>query len=265
MGGAGRGGRSARSRAAANEVRATETGLGGKAAIVCGGASGIGAAIASCLREEGVQVAVLDRNEPTDIRADLGVEEEAIEAIRRADERLGSVDLLVLTPAVTRHEPVTQLTRTALEAMLSSNLVASVWTCRETARRMIEAGAGSILVVGSTAIYTPAWGESVYRASKAALKAFVEVLAIELAPHGIRANVLTPGAFATPLTAGMTGKQRNALLREIPLAREGQPRELCATALLLLSDRLSPYTTGAEFIVDGGFRLRPMPFSSGDS
>jgi 3-oxoacyl-[acyl-carrier protein] reductase len=241
-----------------------ETGLGGKHAIVCGGASGIGAAIASCLHEEGARVVVLDRNEPADIRADLGVEEEAAEAVRRAAALLGTVDLLVHTPAVTRHEPVTELTRTALEAMLSSNLAACVWTCREAARRMLEAGTGSILVVGSTTVYTPARGESVYRASKAALKAFVEVLALELAPHGIRANILTPGAFATPLTAGMTEEQRNTLLREIPLTREGQPRELCATALLLLSDRLSPYTTGAEFVVDGGLRLRPMPFTSGD-
>jgi 3alpha(or 20beta)-hydroxysteroid dehydrogenase len=108
-------------------------------------------------------------------------------------------------------------------------------------------------------VYTPARGESAYRASKAALKAFVEVLALELAPHGVRVNVLTPGAFATPLTAGMSDEQRRRLLGEIPLRREGEPPELCATALLLLSDQLSPYTTGAEFVVDGGLRLRPMP------
>jgi NAD(P)-dependent dehydrogenase (short-subunit alcohol dehydrogenase family) len=242
-----------------------ETGLGGKRAAVCGGASGIGAAIASCLREEGARVIVLDRNEPADIRADLGVEEEAVEAVHRAAGLLGGLDLLVHTPAVTLHEPVTELTQTAVEAMLSSNLAACFWTCREAARRMLEAGAGSILVVGSTAVYTPARGESVYRASKAALKAYVEVLAVELAPHGIRANILTPGAFATPLTAGMMEEQRTALLHEIPLAREGRPRELCATALLLLSDRLSPYTTGAEFVVDGGLHLRPMPSTTRDA
>jgi NAD(P)-dependent dehydrogenase (short-subunit alcohol dehydrogenase family) len=239
-----------------------ETGLGGKRAIVCGGASGIGAAIASCLREEGTRVVVLDRNEPADVRVDLGVEEEAVRAVHRAVELLGALDLLVHTPAVARHEPVPSITRASMEAMLSSNFAACVWTCREAIAPMLEAGAGSILVGGSTAVYTPARGESVYRASKAALKAFVEVLALELAPHGIRANILTPGAFATPLTAGMTEERRHALRREIPLAREGEPPELCATALLLLSDRLSPYTTGAEFVVDGGLRLRPMPFAS---
>ena len=62
----------------------------------------------------------------------------------------------------------------------------------------------------------------------------------------------------TPLTAHMTAGQRAKLVREIPLEREGVPDELCATALLLLSDRLSPYTTGAEFVVDGGLRLRAL-------
>src|SRR5437763_10603523 len=133
-----------------------------------------------------------------------------------------------------------------------------VWTCREAARRMVAAGAGSILVVGSTSLYTPAAREAAYRASKAALKAYAEVLALELALHGVRVNVLTPRAFRTPLTAHMSAEQRAELVREIPLRREGITDELCATALLLLSDRLSPYTTGAEFVVDGGLRLRPL-------
>ena len=77
-------------------------------------------------------------------------------------------------------------------------------------------------------------------------------MAIELAPHGIRMNVLTPGAVRTPLTADMTDGQRAMLVEAIPLAREAVPEELVMTAILLLSDRLSPYTTGAEIVVDGG-------------
>ena len=129
---------------------------------------------------------------------------------------------------------------------------------------MVAGGKGSILIVGSTSVYTPAPGESVYRASKAGLKAFAEVLAIELAPHGIRVNILTPGAVRTPLTAGMTDAQRTRLTAEIPLAREADPGELAATALFLLSDRLSPYTTGAEIVVDGGLRLRSLSFLTRD-
>jgi NAD(P)-dependent dehydrogenase (short-subunit alcohol dehydrogenase family) len=90
------------------------------------------------------------------------------------------------------------------------------------------------------------------------LKAFMEVLAIELAPAGVRVNMLTPGSFHTGLTGGMSVGHREALDHEIPLARTAHPHELAATALLLLSDRLSPYTTGADFLVDGGLHLRPL-------
>jgi NAD(P)-dependent dehydrogenase (short-subunit alcohol dehydrogenase family) len=241
-----------------------DPGLTGKRAIVAGGASGIGRAIAVALAAEGSLVAVVDRSPVTDpsevlsVTAELGEEEASAAAVEEAVRLLGGLDLLVYTAAQTHHEPALELTPAAWAATLASNVSGCVWTCREAARRMVAAGAGSILVVGSTSLYTPAAGEAAYRASKAALKAYTEVLALELAPRGVRVNVLTPGAFRTPLTAHMTPEQRVKLVREIPLEREGVADELCATALLLLSDRLSPYTTGAEFVVDGGLRLRAL-------
>jgi NAD(P)-dependent dehydrogenase (short-subunit alcohol dehydrogenase family) len=241
-----------------------DVGLGGARAVVAGGASGIGRAIALGLLAEGARVAVVDRDTSDlgelRLRCDLSRPEAATDALDQVAAAWGGIDVLVHTPAIARHEPATRITPEAWSATLATNLGACTWMCREAARRMLAHG-GTILAIGSTAVYTPAAGESVYRASKAALKAFVEVLAIELAPFGIRANLLTPGAFATGLTAGMTAQQRVALEREIPLRREAAPHELVATALLLLSDSLSPYTTGAEFVVDGGLRLRPMPFA----
>ena len=243
-----------------------ETGLASKRALVTGGASGIGRAIALALIDEGVAVAIVDHS-PADetlgnvrLTIELGDERASVEAVGKASAALGGLDLLVNAAAIARHEATTRLTPEAWRATLDSNLAACAWTCREAARRMIDGGGGSILVIGSTSVYTPLAGEASYRASKAALKAYVQVLALELAPFGIRVNILTPGAFQTPLTAGMTSKRREQLLREIPLGREGVPSELCATAVLLLSHRLSPYTTGAEFVVDGGLSLRPMPF-----
>jgi NAD(P)-dependent dehydrogenase (short-subunit alcohol dehydrogenase family) len=240
-----------------------ETGLAGKRALVAGGASGIGRAIALALEGEGVAVAVVDRAQSdvgtARIRLELGAPEASVRAVEEAAAALGGLDLLVYTAAVARHEPALELTAGAFEATIASNLAGCVWTCREAGRLLAGRGGGAVLVVGSTSVYTPAPGESVYRASKAALKAFVEVLALELAPASVRVNLLTPGAVDTPLTAGMTAAQREALLAEIPLRRQARPEELTATALLLLSDRLSPYTTGAEFVVDGGIRLRPMP------
>jgi NAD(P)-dependent dehydrogenase (short-subunit alcohol dehydrogenase family) len=238
--------------------------LTGKRAIVAGGASGIGRAIAHALASEGAAVVVVDHASVIDpsgllaITVELGEEKASVAGVAEAVKLLGGLDLLVYTAAQAHHEPALELTPAAWAATLASNISGCVWTCREAARRMIAARAGSILVVGSTSLYTPAAGEAAYRASKAALKAYAETLAVELALHGIRVNVLTPGAFRTPLTAHMTPDQRANLLREVPLEREGITDELCATALLLLSDKLSPYTTGAEFVVDGGLRLRAL-------
>jgi NAD(P)-dependent dehydrogenase (short-subunit alcohol dehydrogenase family) len=232
-----------------------DTGLAGKRAIVAGGASGIGRAIARALEGEGAAVAVVDRASAADVTVELGDERASVRAVGEACALLGGLDLLVYSAAVARHEPVARLSPGAWQATLDSNLAGCAWTCREAAGRMTG---GAILVVGSTSLYTPARDEAAYRASKAGLKAFAEVLALELAP-AVRVNVLTPGAFRTPLTQGMSPERRERLLAQIPLGREGEPDELAATALLLLSDRLSPYTTGAEFVVDGGLRLRPMP------
>jgi 3-oxoacyl-[acyl-carrier protein] reductase len=243
-----------------------ETGLAGKRALVTGGASGIGRAIALALKDEGVAVAIVDRNPADETLADvrltieLGDERSSVEAVEQAAAALGGLDLLVSAAATVRHEPTTALTPDAWRETLDSNLAAGAWTCRESARQLIRGGGGAILVIGSTSVYTPLAGEAAYRASKAGLKAYVQVLALELAPFSIRVNLLTPGAFRTPLTAGTTQERRAQLVREIPLGREGVPPELGATALLLLSDRLSPYTTGAEFVVDGGLSLRPLPF-----
>jgi 3-oxoacyl-[acyl-carrier protein] reductase len=244
-----------------------DVGLRGRTALVTGGASGIGRAIAVGLEAEGVTVAVADRSRAdvgtVRLCATLGDAESSEHVVVDAVDGLGRLDLLVHCPAVARHEPVTRLSTDAVQATLSSNFTSCVWTCRAAARRMVAAKGGSILVISSTSLYTPAPTEAIYRASKAALKAFVEVAAIELAPHRIRVNVLTPGAVATALTAGMTETHRAHLLEAIPLAREAAPEELVPTALLLLSDELSPYTTGAEVAVDGGIRLRPLSSLSG--
>ena len=81
----------------------------------------------------------------------------------------------------------------------------------------------------------------------------VSIIAIELARHNVRVNILSPGAFATRLVANAAPEIRRRTIQEIPLRREGRVDELVATALLLLSDALSPYsTTGADVIVDSG-------------
>lgn len=249
-----------------------EAELFGFKALVTGGGSGIGFAISDALAIEGVDVAIASRNPSPEaverlrargrnavaIQADVRSEEDVIRMVQTADDALGGLDLYVNCAAAAQHQPITRWTAAAWRSTIDTNVTASVVACREVSRLFIRRGRGSILIVGSTTLSAALPQETSYRASKAALKAHMEVLAVELAPFGIRVNMLTPGAFETPLVAPADPAQRQMVIRQIPMRREAQPWEIGATAVLLLSDRLSPYTTGADLRVDGGLSLRPI-------
>jgi 3-oxoacyl-[acyl-carrier protein] reductase len=93
---------------------------------------------------------------------------------------------------------------------------------------------------------------------------FKNTLALELAPFGVRVNLLVPGHYPTGLTAGVSEETERIMRSQIPLRRLGRTAELGPAAVLLLSDKLSPYTTGAELTVDGGLHLRPLPLWTDD-
>lgn len=252
--------------------------LRGKTALLTGAASGIARAIALALADEGVSLALADIRDTSETAeaacrrdvevhvfgVDVSDREQARAMVRGATEALGVIDLFVSAAAVAEHEPVTAVSPMAWRRTLATNVEAAVWAGGEVARMMLQRGAGSILFIGSTAVLNPLYTEASYRASKAALKAYAEVLAVELAPAGIRVNVLTPGAVDTPFTRGMSKRQRETVERAVPLGRQAVPEELAPTAVLLLSDALSPYTTGADVIVSGGLHLRPLPILNPD-
>jgi 3-oxoacyl-[acyl-carrier protein] reductase len=179
-----------------------------------------------------------------------------------AATRMGGIDLLVSNAGAAWHEPVTKITGAAWHRTLDTNLGACVWASRATARLMVANQDGAILIVGSTVRFCPAFREGAYRAAKAGLKAYMETLALELAPFGIRVNMLTPGHYSTRLTAQLAEERAARLRREIPMRRFGSPDELGPGALFLLSSRLSSYVTGAEIVVDGGLSLRALPLHS---
>ena len=250
-----------------------ESGLRGMNALITGGGSGIGRAIALALAAEGVNIAIAsNRAEDEALReienqgvralhlhADVSVEANVNAMVEGAIRELGAIDLYVNNAAIARHQPITRLTTAAWRETVDTNLSACLWACREICRHMIARGGGSILIIGSTAQFNQAYGEAAYHISKTGLRVFKNALALEMAPHGIRVNLLVPGHFVTPLTAGISAEREAILRAQIPLRRFGSTGELAATAVLLLSDRLSPYTTGAEFVVDGGLHLRPLP------
>lgn len=249
-----------------------ETGLEGRRALISGASTGLGASIAIGLARERVDLALAARSgapetlaevtslggRAVEIRADVSREADVVRMVGEAAAKLGGLDLYVNVAAGAWHEPVTDLTREAWERTLATNVTSCALACREVGRIFRRQRSGCILAIGSTAIHTPAANEGAYRASKAALKALVEVVSIEMAPHGVRANLLTPGAFDTRLFADVPDAIRRKVATETPLRRIGRPEELVGAAILLLSDRLSAFTTGAELVVDGGISLRPI-------
>jgi len=255
-----------------------DSGLRGKTALITGGGSGIGRAIALALAAEGVNVAIASRHPAEEVRyeiaafgvqalriqADVSDEAQVIGMVEQTIAHFGHLDLYVNNAAMARHQPVTKITTDAWLATLNTNLSACIWACREASQHMIARGQGSILIVGSTAQYTQAYKEAAYHITKTGLRVFKNTLALEMAPFGIRVNLLVPGHYVTPLTEGISAEAEAIMKSQIPLRRFGETEELGATAVLLLSDKLSPYTTGAEFTVDGGLHLRPLPLVDDD-
>ena len=193
-----------------------DLGLQGKNVLITGGASGIGLGISRALAKEGMNIAVASRNPDPEvveeiqsygvkcirICADLSREEDCIRMAAEAIDAFKRIDCFVNNAAWTWHQPVTKITDEAFTNTIHTNLRAAVFGCREICRHMIENGGGSIVIIGSTVRFFPAFKEASYRISKMGLKMYMETLAIEMAPHKIRVNMVTPGLFLTKMVGG---------------------------------------------------------------
>lgn len=256
-----------------------DTGLKGRKVLITGGGVGIGLGIAKYLAGEGVHVAIANRGDYPDvvkevqalgakaigIRADVSKEADVVRMVNEAIEGMGGLDGYVNNVAAHWDEPTMKVTSDGWNNTVATNLNACVFACREVGRYFIEQGSGSILLIGSTASWAVNPGEIAYRTTKTALIPYMEGLAAELAPFGIRVNMITPGLYMTRMTAGLDfeGETLQMVLRAIPLRRPGLAlQELGPQAALLLSDKLSGYTTGANVHIDGGLSLGVLPWRS---
>jgi len=240
-----------------------KTGLSGKVALVTGGGTGLGKAIALALANEGVHIAIASRGRHDEtiatirshgvragfVEVDLANESQTQTVVTRTIEQLGGLDLLVCNAAEAIHEPIARSTTTAWQRTLLTDVLSTMWLCRSALVHMQKSLSGSILFIGSTTQYHYRVGESAYHVSKVALAAFAKAVAIEAAP--IRANLIVPGRFPTELNP----RAANLGVADIPLGRAGEPEEIGPAAVFLLSDVLAGYITGAELVVSGGLHL----------
>jgi NAD(P)-dependent dehydrogenase (short-subunit alcohol dehydrogenase family) len=243
--------------------------LQGKSAVVIGGTSGIGRAIALGLAEAGADVAPTSRRLDQVEATAREVEALGRRALRRTSDvtdrasleqvldaalkSFGKVDILVNSAGRTKRAPTIDFSEQDWNDILETNLTGILRACQIFGRHMAERRYGRIINIASIGSFLGLLEVAAYSASKAAVASLTKSLAVEWAPHGICVNAITPGVICTALNEKLlNGTPRgNEWLMRTPMKRFGQVEELAGAAVYLASDAAS-YTTGSVLIVDGG-------------
>jgi NAD(P)-dependent dehydrogenase (short-subunit alcohol dehydrogenase family) len=238
--------------------------------LITGGASGIGFAVVKAALEHGWRVVVADVNQDSldKARAELTRfpslvsyallnvtdEEAVVGAIARCEAEVGPLTGLVNSAGIGSDVPCLDTTTTLFRKIVEVNLIGSFVVAREAARCMRAHGRGSIVNIASVSGIRGNSGRVAYGASKAGVISMTQVMAVELAPIGIRVNAIAPGPIETPLVREMhTEQARAGWISAVPQRRYGAPEEVAAAALFLLDDSRSSFVTGQTICVDGGF------------
>jgi glucose 1-dehydrogenase len=262
--------------------------LAGQRAIVTGGSSGIGRAIALTLAGAGADVVVnfssaerpaqevVDQIRAMGRRAfahkaDVGSEPQVVEMFEAIRREFGSLDILVNNAGLQQDAPSHEMTLVQWQRVIDVNLTGQFLCAREAIREFYRRGPapelsralGKILCVSSVHEVIPWAGHVNYAASKGGVMLLMKSLAQEYASRGIRINSVAPGAIRTPINraAWETPEAYRDLLKLIPAKRIGEPEDLARVAAWLVSDQ-ADYVNGATIFVDGGMTLYPG-FESG--
>ena len=244
--------------------------LTGKTAVVIGGSSGIGRALALGLAQAGADVIPSARRAPEVAAAAAEIERlgrrslaatcdatselSLQQLLQQALTAFGRVDILVNSAGISKRSPTLDVTEQDWDAILDINLKGTLHACRIFGRHMIERRYGRIINIASLSSFLGLFEVAAYAASKGGVLSLTRSLAVEWAPHGVCVNSIMPGVFRTALNQKLldgTPRGQEFLLRT-PMKRFGLVEELVGAAIFLASDSAS-FITGATIPVDGGF------------
>jgi NAD(P)-dependent dehydrogenase (short-subunit alcohol dehydrogenase family) len=244
--------------------------LSGRVAVVVGGTSGIGRAIALGFAEAGADVVVSGRRAELidtvakeieakgrrSVRQPADVADRAsLEKLRdRVVAELGKVDILVNSAGTTKRRPTLEVPEAEWNMIMETNLTGTLRACQVFGPHMIERGYGRIINIASLSSFVALYEVAAYAASKAAVASLTKSLAIEWSSKGVTVNAIAPGVFKTDLNTALldgTDRGREFLLRT-PMKRFGKVEELAGAAVFLASDAAS-FVNGEILAVDGGF------------
>jgi 2-deoxy-D-gluconate 3-dehydrogenase len=242
--------------------------LADRRALVTGGASGIGFAIAQALAARGARVALVDRDPDVvgaasrlgpghvGLAADVTEEGAPRRLVEAVVARLGGLDILVNNAGVARLAPASEASRADWDLTLAVNLTAPFLFAQAAGAHMVAQGAGRIINLASQAATVALQSHVAYCASKAALVGMTKVLALEWGPHGVTVNAISPTVVETELgRKAWAGEVGEAMKKLIPSRRFAQPEEVALAALYLASPAAA-MINGADLAIDGGYTIQ---------
>jgi 3-oxoacyl-[acyl-carrier protein] reductase len=222
--------------------------LVGRTALVTGGASGIGRAIADAYLREGAEVVIadLDADRAAKAAAELGATGHVAvdvsdpgsvsEAVSTALRTLGRIDILVNSAGILTEAPLIEMDPAVWSETIAVDLTGVFLCCRYVVPHMVEQRWGRVVNIASQLGIKGGRSLAHYAAAKAGVIGLTKSLALEVAEHNVLVNAIAPGPVETPMVAGITEEWKRAKRAELPLGRFGRPEEIAPTAVLLASD-----------------------------
>jgi glucose 1-dehydrogenase len=259
-------------------------GLKGKTALITGGSSGIGQSIAIRLAQEGCNIAINYRKDPSGaeateekamrqacddvnacgvqsllVQGDVSKEEDVVDMVRATIEKFGSLDILINNAGIQTEKAAHEITAEDLDKVLNVNLRGAFLCAREALKHFLEKGEpGVIINISSVHEIIPRPLYVSYSMSKGGMGNLTKTLALEYAKQGIRVNGVAPGATVTPINKAWTEdpEKQAEVESHIPMRRAGTSEEMAAAVAFLVSDEAT-YITGQTLYIDGGLTLYP--------